>query len=254
MDRAERAKETMARLGVGKGDLAAAFPEFDEVKNRFTYGEARRQGSLDERTRALVVIDCLAVLEADALGGQIEAALEVGVSPVEVQEVFHQIAPYVGFPRAERGLAVLARVLGEKNVALPLESQSAVDEDTRLERGIEAQGAIFGAEAIASMRAGAPEEQRWMQDFLSAFCFGDTYTRGGLDLKTRELLTFVAIVTLGGADPQARAHAAGNLAVGNDAEKLFSAIATLVPYLGFPRSLNAMAAVNDAAKAAAKAQ
>jgi 4-carboxymuconolactone decarboxylase len=104
------------------------------------------------------------------------------------------------------------------------------------------------------MRAGATEEQRWMQDFLSAFCFGDTYTRGGLDLKTRELLTFVAIVTLGSADPQARAHAAGNLAVGNDAEKLFSAIATLVPYLGFPRSLNAMAAVNDAAKAAAKAQ
>lgn len=248
MDRAGRAKETMARLGVGKGDLATAFPEFEDVKDRFTYGEARHQGSLDERTRALVVIDCLAVLEADDLKEQIGAALEVGVSPVEVQEVFHQIAPYVGFPRAERGLSVLACLLGERNVALPLESQVTVSEDTRLKRGIEAQGAIFGAEAIASMRAGAPEGQRWMQDYLSAYCFGDTYTRGGIDLKTRELLTFVAIVTLGGADPQARAHATGNLAVGNDVETLLSAIATLVPYLGFPRSLNAMAAVDDAAK------
>ena len=249
MSRLELSSETMGRLGIREGDLTTSFPEFEAVKNRFTYGEARRQGSLDERTRALVVIDCLAVLEADNLEEQIGAALEVGVSPVEVQEVFHQIAPYVGFPRAERGLRVLGRVLDERGVTLPLEGQATVDEDSRLGRGIEAQGAIFGAEAIASMREGAPEEQKWMQDYLSAFCFGDTYTRGGIDLKTRELLTFVAIITLGGADPQARAHAAGNLAVGNDVETLLSAIATLVPYLGFPRSLNAMAAVGDASKA-----
>ena len=95
------------------------------------------------------------------------------------------------------------------------------------------------------MRANAPEGQKAMQDYLSAFCFGDTYTRGVLDLKTRELLTFVCIWSLGGCESQMRAHAGGNLAVGNSREMLVGAVYCCLPYVGFPRSLNALAAIND---------
>ncbi|MED3929224.1 carboxymuconolactone decarboxylase family protein, partial [Priestia megaterium] len=44
-----------------------------------------------------------------------------------------------------------------------------------------------------------------MQEFLSSFCFGDFYTRNGLDLKTRELLTLCIISSLGGAEGQVKA-------------------------------------------------
>ena len=245
MNRIEKSAEVMASLGVGENDLAASFPEFEAVRNRFVYAEARTQGELDDRRRALVVVACLATLEADDLAEQIHAAMIVGVTPVELQEVFHQVVPYIGLTRAEHGLRVLAEVLRAEGVSLPLPPQSTTDENSRLEKGIHAQSAIFGEDHILPMRASAPEDQAFMQDYLSAYCFGDTYTRNGLELETRELLTFVAIISMGGCDPQARAHAAGNIAVGNDARTLFAAIATCVPYLGFPRSLNAMAAVNN---------
>lgn len=98
------------------------------------------------------------------------------------------------------------------------------------------------------MRSSAQGNQKIMQDYLSAYCFGDTYTRNGLDLKTRELITFVCISALGGCDSQARAHVGGNLAVGNTKELLISAVYQMLPYIGFPRSLNAIAAINDIAK------
>ena len=245
MNRIEKSAEVMASLGVGENDLAASFPEFEAVRNRFVYAEARTQGELDDRRRALVVVACLATLEADDLAEQIHAAMIVGVTPVELQEVFHQVVPYIGLTRAEHGLRVLAEMLRAEGVSLPLPPQSTTDENSRLEKGIHAQSAIFGEDHFLPMRASAPEDQAFMQDYLSAYCFGDTYTRNGLELETRELLTFVAIISMGGCDPQARAHAAGNVAVGNDARTLFAAIATCVPYLGFPRSLNAMAAVNN---------
>lgn len=98
------------------------------------------------------------------------------------------------------------------------------------------------------MRAGAPAELKHIQDYLSANCFGDYYTRGGLDLKTRELLTFVVLVSMGGADAQAKAHADGNINIGNGRETLLDAVTQLLPYIGYPRSLNAISAINSASK------
>ena len=87
-----------------------------------------------------------------------------------------------------------------------------------------------------------------MQDYLSAYCFGDTYTRSGLDLKTRELLTFVCIISLGGCDSQATSHVMGNLMVGNSPVMLLTATAQCLPYIGFPRTLNAFSAINETLK------
>ena len=63
------------------------------------------------------------------------------------------------------------------------------------------------------MNASAPADQKHINDYLSANCFGDYYTRKVLDVKERELITFTAIVTLGGCEPQAKAHAAANISV-----------------------------------------
>jgi len=86
-----------------------------------------------------------------------------------------------------------------------------------------------------------------MQRFLSANCFGDHYTRTGIDLKSRELLTFAMLAAQGGCDPQVRGHAAANLNVGNDRSVLLAVITQLLPYIGYPRTLNALAAINEIA-------
>ncbi|MPN08338.1 hypothetical protein SDC9_155620 [bioreactor metagenome] len=217
------------------------------MKSRFVYGEVWAHSELSIKQRLLVSIAALVTVQGEELLGMLHAALRNEVTPEELQEVFHQAAPYIGFAKAEKGLHVLKKAFDEAGVKLPLGKQSTVTEETRLESGISAQKALFGP-VIDLMRANAPEDQRFMQDYLSAFCFGDTYTRGALDLKTRELLTFVCIISLGGCDSQAKAHVGGNLMAGNGKTVLVSAAAQCLPYIGFPRTLNALAAISEMTK------
>jgi 4-carboxymuconolactone decarboxylase len=245
--RADKSKNTMRKLGIGENSSLASFPEFAAIKNRFLYGEVWDRGSIDDRSRSLVTIAVLIAVEGTDLEDQLRAGLKIGLLPSELQEVFHQAAPYVGFPKAEKGLVALGRVLQDEGIGLPLAGNATVTEENRLDRGIAAQKAVFG-EVIDAMRANAPADLKFMQDYLSAYCFGDTYTREGLDLKTRELITFSCLAALGDCAGQLKSHAAGNLAVGNGREILLGALNQGLPYIGFPRTLNAMAVVNEVAK------
>src|SRR5207244_75373 len=93
--------------------------------------------------------------------------------------------------------------------------------------------------------ASAPDDEQHFQRFLSANCFGDYVTRSGTDVRTRELLTFAMLVSLGGCDPQVRGHVAANLNVGNDRGMLLSVLTQLLPFIGYPRTLNGLAAINE---------
>ena len=94
------------------------------------------------------------------------------------------------------------------------------------------------------MRAAAPANQKHIQQYLSDNCFGDFLTRRGLDVKMRELVTFSLLVSLGGCEPQVKGHIAGNVNVGNDKATLL-AVVTLLPWIGYPRTLNAIGCLNE---------
>ena len=70
------------------------------------------------------------------------------------------------------------------------------------------------------MHKSTPQNQRHLlRDMLSAFCFGDVYTRKGLDLRTREILTFCIISSLGGCESQVKSHVQGNGECGEQRKK-----------------------------------
>jgi hypothetical protein len=66
------------------------------------------------------------------------------------------------------------------------------------------------------MYAKAPEDEMHIQRYLSGNCFGDHFTRTGIDLRTRELLTLSMLIALGGCEPQVKGHVSANLNIGND--------------------------------------
>lgn len=72
------------------------------------------------------------------------------------------------------------------------------------------------------------------------------YTRTGLDLKQREMIPFCFLMAQGGCEPQLIAHAKGNINLGNDRDFLMRVVSQCLPYLGYPRSLNAIACINKA--------
>lgn len=252
--RAEAAKKNMQKfLGSESSSFSAADPEFAAMRDRLMYGEIAEGGTLSDVQRSLITISTLTaigMLEKP----HVESALRAGATPIEVREAVYQCAPYTGFPLAEAALAKVNEVFRSKNIPLPLESQSTVTEETRYTDGLKVQKSIFGS-AIDKMHESAPANQRpIVQNYLSAFCFGDVYTRKGLDLKMRELLTFAIVSALGGCDAQVRAHVQGNASVGNSKQTLIDALAHMLPYIGFPRTLNALACVNAVLPEEPKAQ
>lgn len=232
-------------LGDQQSALATTDPDFVAIKERLIYGEIVERGTLNDRQRMLITLVVLTANQTlDDMKAQTEAALRIGLSPAEIKEALYQCAPYTGFPKAESALRRVNETFAEKGIALPAESQATVTEESRFRDGLAAQKAIFG-DSIDTMHASTPTGQKdIMVNHLSAFCFGDFYTRKSLDLKTRELLTFAIVSTLGGCEAQVRAHVQGNANMDNSKQNLIDALALMLPYIGFPRTLNALGCVN----------
>lgn len=219
--------------------------DLESIFNNFLYGEVYNHGTLDPKLRELVTLVSLTASQGtDMIKPHVETALNIGVSPIEIKEALYQCSPYVGYPRVFAALEKANEVFKEKNISLPIESQSTVTESTRFDKGLETQVSIFG-DAILAAHSNAAPNQKHIQNFLSANCFGDFYTREGLDLQTRELLTFIMIVSLGGAEPQAIAHANANIKMGNSKDMLIEAVTQCLPYIGYPRTLNAITIINN---------
>jgi len=77
-----------------------------------------------------------------------------------------------------------------------------------------------------------------MARFVAEFPYGDIYTRPGLDLKTRELITVAAITALGTAPLQLKSHIKGALNVGCTREEIVEVMIQMAVYAGFPAGLN----------------
>jgi 4-carboxymuconolactone decarboxylase len=231
--------------------LAVTDPELIEVFDNFAFDEVLGASELDERTRLLSQL--AAMIAIGAVGEfrvMLGAALTVGVTPAEAKEVVYQALPYVGMARVFDFLHATNEVLTSRGVELPLEGKSTTTAETRLAHGRAVQEQVVGADAVARMYAAAPPDEQHIQRLLSANCFGDHVSRGGLDLATRELLTFSMLAALGGCEPQLRGHVAANLRVGNDRARLLDTLTQLIPFIGYPRTLNALRVLDEAAPAA----
>jgi len=207
-------------------------------------------GKLDARTRQMVqlasMIACQALSEYRVMLG---AALAVGVTPVEIKEIVYQAVPYVGISKVFDFIHATNEALAERGVELPLPGQSTITPESRMDKGLAVQKEIIGNAMVDKLYASAPADEMHIQRFLSANCFGDHYTHTGLDIRTRELLTFSMLVSLGGCDPQVKGHVAANLHVGNGRAKLIDVLTQLLPFIGYPRTLNGLRAVDEVAPA-----
>lgn len=117
-------------------------------------------------------------------------------------------------------------------------------EQTRFQRGWELLQQVddTGGESVIDSLAGiAPDLGRYIVEFA----FGDIYARDGLSLQERELVTIASLLTAGGFEPQLRVHLNGALNVGVPPQKIVETLIHCVPYVGFPRVLNAVSTAKE---------
>ena len=226
-------------------DMHKTDPEFAERFEHFAFDEVvNEEGQqLDDRSAYLAILAALIGCGGiDAFKEVLPKALDGGITPVEAREIVYQSVDYLGYGRMLPFLKAANDIFMERGIALPLEGQATTTFEDRLEKGIETQAEIFGEHMKEAWKAG--HINRW----LAANCFGDYYTRKGLALAERELITFCFIMAQGGCEPQLTGHAQGNMNIGNDKDFLIRVVSQCLPYIGYPRSLNALACINKAAE------
>jgi 4-carboxymuconolactone decarboxylase len=99
--------------------------------------------------------------------------------------------------------------------------------------------AIFGPgieSALKGLSSTSPDLARCLVEFP----FADIYTRPGLDLKTREMLTVAALTVLGYPQAELKEHIRGALNVGCTRDEILEIIPQMAVYAGFPAALEAV--------------
>ncbi len=164
-----------------------------------------------------------------------------------MKEIIYQGTAYLGLGRTYAFFEAADDVLQEWSEDLSSYSASTTTPENRIEKGNAAQVEIFG-EGMKGFQNAGPEETRHINRWLAGNCFGDYYTRKGLTLREREMITFCYIAAQGGCEPQLTAHARGNFNTGNDKAFMIDVVSQCMPYIGYPRTLNAITCINKAAE------
>ena len=189
---------TMDRIEVCKQNYHSLFgdealtgqgtdPEMMDILQKFIFGEVFQTGELTLKQREMITCITLATMQTlPQLKAHAGAALNVGVTPEELREVMYLTAPFIGFPKMLNAVATVNEVFKVRNISLPLEKQGTVTEKTRHEAGKAIQDKLY-PDGIASVMEGLPDDMgKDVEQFLTDYFFGDIYSRGALDLPTRE--------------------------------------------------------------------
>jgi 4-carboxymuconolactone decarboxylase len=113
-------------------------------------------------------------------------------------------------------------------------------DDDRIERGFARLHEVHGDRGVDTVR-GLGELGRQ----IAAFAYGDVYTRPGLSLRDRQLVTVGMLTAVGAAAAQLQAHLRAALAAGVTVDEVREVIIHTVPYAGFPNAMNAWARFDD---------
>ncbi|MFG6322849.1 carboxymuconolactone decarboxylase family protein [uncultured Phocaeicola sp.] len=120
-------------------------------------------------------------------------------------------------------------------------------ENKRYEMGLKKLQEVDGAEGVSvieSLNDIAPD----MGKYIVEFAFGDIYNRNGINLAMRQAVTIAALSALGGCEKQLQIHINAALNVGLGQEEIIETIIHCVPYIGFPKALNALSVAKEVFK------
>lgn len=211
------------------------------ILQKYIFGEIFVTGNLDIKQRELITVVSLSSMQTlPQLKSHINAALNVGNTPLEIREAIYLCAPFIGFPKTLNALSVLNEVFDERNIKTPLEHQTTIKEKERYSKGYEIQNPIYGDEIEKSLKGLPGNLDKKTAKFLTEVCFGDFYTRGTLDLKTKELLGLIILISNNASDNTVKSHIKGNIKRGNSIETIASAIIQAMPYIGFPAGIKSL--------------
>ena len=226
-------------------------PEVTETIDNFTYDETLTQydGIMSERTRVMCILaSTLGCNSINEFKQYVDACLNVGIKPREIREIVYQAYPYLGVAQVVEYNLLLNDLFENSFIRLPLDDQRTVDssDDQLLEQaGAKLYDQAHGEGASERLKESFPQGQKHIAHYILAHCYGQYYTRNGIDLRHREFITIAFLASMGYCRKLLKSHIEANKNLKATKQEIESIVTTILPWIGLPKAMEAFEVVNE---------
>lgn len=230
---------------LGKSSLYDTDQGFMTDFLNFAADESIEKAGIDERTRQLIIISGLVGSSSLDLYQKLLPTALKELKPEEIKEIIYQAVSYIGFNHVYPFLQFTNEYFQKHHLSAKLEDSSLQNNEERRYSGQQAMVALFGPGSDRYPENGPRVLQR-MREVVTDNGFGDYYHRTTVTLSDRELITFCLLEAIGGVHSELVSHTKTNIKLGCSVEFMLSVVITNIPYLGYPRSWEAVHAIQEA--------
>ena len=121
------------------------------------------------------------------------------------------------------------------------------DDVTLFEKGLEMRRAVLGAEYVDRSIANVDEFNKPFQKLVTEWCWGEVWTRPGLDKKTRSMLNLAMLTALNRPN-EVRLHVRGALNNGVTKAEIQEVLLQTCIYCGVPAALESFRIASEVIK------
>jgi 4-carboxymuconolactone decarboxylase len=225
-------------------DLA---PDQWRIIREACFGTLWTRDVLTTRQRCIVTIASLAALRRDDnLRGHVASGLDAGLTPHEVLEIMLHLLFYAGAPIANTALIVADEVFKQRGLKVEPARifDPSEDPETLYQRGLATRSRLFGDRPPPPPET-ASEPHKAMDRYVIEYLWGSVWSRPGLGLQDRVLVTLATTATLG-VEPIFGFYAQAATRLGLTREQVEEVCFHLSFYIGVPMSLRAANVARDA--------
>ncbi|MGQ4807283.1 hypothetical protein NKDENANG_00627 [Candidatus Entotheonellaceae bacterium PAL068K] len=207
-ERFQKGLEMRQRLAGGgqgrifRGSVPSAYelaPDMYRITTESLYGSIWSRPGLDIKYRAMATLTAAAVQFATPqVRAHVRTALNVGMTPEEIIEIFMMVAFYGGIPASYNAMAVAKEVFEERAIEVTLDAHfdPSIAPEALYEQGIarhkNLMPDVFGYHPTEP----SPEEHE-LDVLMQEYLWGAIWTRPGLDMKSR-IVCALAVMMVGG--------------------------------------------------------
>ena len=244
-ERRRRGAGWRTRLGQPDDDPGLSAPGYRDLVDEMVYDGVWGRDGLAPADRMVCSLAVLALVPAEqALRRAIGAAIDLGIEPPSILEIFVQIGLYRGFPATEGAVACAGEVFAERGLEVPgaPPSTESLDEVDRRSRDLMA--ALHGERRQGGYASPDNPVTGALYASASRYGYGEIWSRPGLDLRQRMLCAIAAFVVLG-LDNQLRKFGESAKNAGLTRDEVIEAVVQSAPYGGYPQALNALTILSE---------
>lgn len=222
-------------------------PEFGNYIIEYVFGDVYCRNGISDKEREIAVIASLTGLgnAEPQLKVHLNAALNVGCTPVEIIEVINQTSPYTGIPSSLNALNIFREVIIERDIVLKRD-------DFNLNKKDIASIYEIGEKRLNNLLPNQTEKLNLALGNLSPeivdyiiLTYGDVLNEDLLSPRLRQIATIASLTAIGTAKPQLQLHIKGAMNIGVTVEEIKEIMITMSVYAGFPATLNGLFALQE---------